>query len=206
MLTRPSHSLRGLCAALMAALPLWAHALDYQVSIDTTPLAGLQGYLAFDLLAGTPGTVNDVVVSAFASTSTLDVAAPVGNVTGALPATVTLRSTVFFNELLQGISFAAGITSFTLNFSTNHLPGDVPDNFALFLLDDTLTPYATSDPTGALLAMDLTAGAVPQTYTSSWATVSVQAVPEPAAPLMVLAAAALLLSLRAAKARGGCRV
>ena len=63
---------RWFALAALALLPALAAAADFEVTIDTTPLAGRSGYMALDLLAGSPRAVNDVQVSSFASTSTRD--------------------------------------------------------------------------------------------------------------------------------------
>lgn len=192
---------RTLAALLLATLAPLAQALDYQVVLDTTPLIGRAGYIAFDLLGGAPGTSNQATLSAFTSTSTLGLASVTGDVVGNLPAAVTLASTSFFNEYLQAVTFAAGLTTFTLSVSNQHVLGDLPDQFALFLLDPTLAPFATSDPTGAgaMLVIDLLAQPTPQLYSSVWATVSL--VPEPA-PLSMALAGVLVLLLVGARVRG----
>lgn len=197
MHSTPARTLRRTLAALLAALPLLAHALDYQVSIDTTPLAGTEGYLAIDLLQGTAGTTNQVQLSSFAGTAALGAATRAGDVTGTLPELLTLTSTDFFNEYLQGLSFAAGVISFHLNVSTQHLPGDLPDTFAVYLLDSNLAPFSTSDPTGAgaLLVIDLVSQPLPQVYESPSAVLTLVAVPEPAAGTLALAGLAVLALL-----------
>lgn len=188
---------RHLLAAAVAAVPLLAQALDYQVTIDTTPLAGNEGFFAFDLLQGTVGTVNTVQLSSFVTTSGLGGASFAGDVTGSLQDSVTLTSSGFFNEFLQSVSFSAGSTTFTLSVTTNHIPGDTPDQFAVFLLDPGLAPFPTADPTGAgaLLVLDLLAAPVPQVFASSYAMAQVVLVPEPA-PWALAAAGLAFFALR----------
>ena len=190
-------SLRLALVACLVAVPWVARAIDYQVSIDTTPLSGQAGYVAFDLVGGTPGVVNTVVLSDFVSSSELGAGSASGDVIGALPMEVTLASTGFFNEYLQAVTFAEGLTSFSLSISGQHTPGDIPDQFALFLLDQTSAPFATSDPTNAsaLIVIDLVQVPQPQLYASVWATVTL--VPEPAASALLAVGLAGLVVLRA---------
>lgn len=173
-------------AAALALLPALAAAVDFEVSIDTTPLAGRGGYLALDLLAGTAGAVNVAQVGSFSSTSALGTATTLGDVTGSLAGTVTLRSTVFFSEWLQAVVFAPGLTRFTLSLSDATVAGGIPDTFSLFLLDTTLAPFPTSDPAGSLILVDLSPPLTPQVFTSAFATASISVVPEPAAVMLLL--------------------
>ncbi len=178
---------RWLALAALALLPALAAAADFEVTIDTTPLAGRSGYLALDLLAGSPGAVNDVLVSSFASGSALGAATTQGNVTGSLAGTVTLRSSVFFSELLQAVVFGPGLTQFSLSMGEASVAGGIPDTLSLFLLDSTLAPFATSDPAGALFLIDLRSPVTPQVFTSAFATATVSVVPEPASVALLLA-------------------
>jgi hypothetical protein len=172
--------LRRFLASTLAPLPLLSAAATFQVTIDTTPLAGQQGYLAFDLYKGDAATANQAVVTAFSSAVVLGQASVTGNVVGSLAGSVTLTSSTFFSEFLQALTFAAGQTTFSLALSENFVAGSSPDGFAVFLLNSALQPYDTSDPTGAdaLLSIDLRAPLSPQVYTSAVATISV--VDEPA--------------------------
>ena len=183
-------ALGRLLAASLACLPVVASAQNFQVAIDTTPLSGQSGFIAFDLYQGDPGTSNQVVVTAFTTTSQLGTASVFGNVVGGLATTLTLSSTNFFSEYLQGTAFAAGVTSFTVSLGDQYTPGNIPDSFAIFLLDASGVPFATSDPNGAdaLVAVDLRAPLAPQVFESSAAAATVtplSAVPEPSAALLL---------------------
>ena len=189
---------RWFVLAALALLPTLAAAAAFTVEIDTTPLAGRSGFIAVDLLGGSVGAVNDVQLASFASTSTLGAATTAGDVSGSLAGTLTLRSSVFFNELLQAVVFNAGLTSFSLTLSENSMPGGSPDTFSFFLLDSNFAPFATSDPAGALFLIDLRSPVLPQTFTSVWANVAVVAVPEPPHAALLLLG---LLALAAQKMR-----
>ncbi|MBK8753244.1 MAG: NF038129 family PEP-CTERM protein [Candidatus Competibacteraceae bacterium] len=156
----------GRCSVFAAALAafLWAgptpaHATTLQFSLDTTPLAGTAASLAFDFISGDDILGNNaVVVSNFYTTGTLGKNSASGGVTGTLiPGPVTLTDTEFFNEFLQELTFLDNTVSFTLNLTEHFASGSrFPDSFAFFLLDDQLSPlFATTDPTGALFAVDI---------------------------------------------------
>ncbi len=136
-------------AFLVATLPTTSYAAPTHVTVDTSALSGTTGSLAFDFLdGGTPA--NTVTLSDFTSDGTLGTSTPTGDVSGALPGTVTLGDSEFFNEYLQGFTFG-GSLSFT--FDTTGSPADptsFPDAFSFFLLDSSGMPVpTTSDPTGA---------------------------------------------------------
>lgn len=131
-------------------LPSFTHASVYKVSIDTSTLSGTAAQLALDFIdGGLPN--NTITVSSFATTGTLGATASLGDVTGALPGTVTLGDADFFNEHMADILLG---TSISFIFTPTANPPDVmslPDAFSLFLLDPLsgLPLFATTDPTGA---------------------------------------------------------
>ena len=162
--------------------------ISFQVTVDTTPLAGVSGYMAFDLFGGIPLQDNVATITSFASTSTLSSASPPsGSVTGSLvPGPLVETADQFFNEWLQPVTFASGLTTFSLDLTNNYIPASTPDSFSFTLLDNTFTPFVTSDSTGAdrLFAIDLVgADTMPDVFTSAFATATVTAstgaVPEP---------------------------
>jgi hypothetical protein len=125
---------------------------DYDVTINTTSLAGTGATLTFDFIAGGGTQSNSVTISDFSTNGTL-VAGGVnsGSVIGSLPGTATLTNSSFFNELQQGMTLGSTI-SFQVDLTTNApTGGSLPDTFSLFLLDPTAT-YSlvnTNDPTGS---------------------------------------------------------
>ena len=176
-----------LLAAALVGLPCMAGASSFLVSIDTTPLAGQTGFIAFDLYQGGAAITNDAVVSSFVTTATLGTPTLAGNVSGSLETAVTLRSTTFFNEFLQPVVFAAGATVFQLTLTENQQANANPDSFAIFLLNAARLPFVTTDPSGAdaLIVTDLVLPHTPQVYGSAFAVASV--VPEPASASLLLA-------------------
>jgi hypothetical protein len=213
-------------AALLSLLgsPLLHATLSYSVTIDTTPLDGVSGYMAFDLYGGN-GFNNVATITGFSSdsfpigTSCGDPSVTCTNdVAGSLtPGPLTLTSDpFFFNEWLQQVTFGH-LTTFTLNVTTAFTSG-TPDSFAFFLLDSTQTPYGTSDPTGAdsIFAIDLVgdSNTTPQVFTSTnipssfTATVTPSTTPEPSPATTVGLGLAVILALRflPKRRRGMCSI
>lgn len=122
-----------------------------QVSVNTTPLAGVQAQLAFDFIdGGPPASDNTVILSSFVTDGTLGAVSPSGGVAGTFPGTVTLTDPTFFNEYLTNITLGTAF-SFQLSATTNGPGlGSLPDAFSLTILDPTtgLPLFSTTDPTG----------------------------------------------------------
>lgn len=199
------------CAALASSLWLAASAQagPWRITIDTTALSGQAGFLAFDLVAGSPASGNTALVSAFVSNATLGTGTASGNVTGSLvPGPLTLGSGSFFNEWLQGITAFGSSITFDLDLGDNAVAGGRPDQFAFFLLDSTQLAFATDDPSGAgaLFAFDLMGRAAtqPVVFNSNFARATVEprvinpGVPEPGTLLLVPLALALAFAMRVA--------
>jgi hypothetical protein len=159
-------------AALLSLLgsPLLYANLSYQVSINTSPLSGVSGYMDFNQYGGIPFQDNVATITSFTSDSTLGGTFTQGDVAGTLtPGPLTLTADAFDSEWLQTVTFG-NTTTFVLNVTTNFTSGSTPDSFAFFLLDSTQTPYATSDPSGAdsIFVIDLTGGTTaPQVFVST---------------------------------------
>ncbi len=143
--------LRSFACMAIAVLTLQVecHALTiYSVAINTTPWAGTNGTLAFDLIGGDAAVANNTaVIDTFATNGSLSSLA-----------TITISDAAFFNEELRNITFGTAL-SFNFKLTENHT-GPGFDQFSFFLLDPvTFLPLGpTSDPTGAdaLFAIDIT--------------------------------------------------
>ncbi len=191
--------------SLCASTPLLRADLSFQATVDTTPLGGVSGYMAFDLLGGNPLQDNVATMTSFATAGTLGVAtAPSGDVTGSLlPGPLVETADQFFNEWLQPITFGSGLTTFQLDVTTSYIAASTPDSFSFTLLDTSFSPFATSDPIGAdrLFAIDLVGTATTaDAFTSSFATATVtpagSAVPEPNLVLFACVGFGFMLSIR----------
>lgn len=178
-----------------------ASALSITVIVDTTPIAGAQGYLAFDFIDGDLAVGNTATLDNF---GTDGLAAPLstsGDVTGDLLNTpLVLGDSSFFNEGLMPFLYGT-IFGFTLDLTENGTGLPAPDEFSLFLFDGALNPLGTTDPTGAnaILAIDIVPGAVnPTIYLSTGAAVLL--VPEPAATgLLAIGLLGLVVRTRGAR-------
>jgi hypothetical protein len=154
----------------------------FQVTVDTTPLVGQSGFLAFDFIAGAPVPGNSAVISSFSTNSTIGSDLPAsGDVSGTLiPGPLTLGDAQFFNEWVHGIVSFGTTLSYQLKLGTNTVFADIPDSFSFFILNSSQAPFTTSDPSGsgALFFIDLNGSdTTPSVFTSTFATASVQSVP-----------------------------
>jgi hypothetical protein len=144
-------------AILAAALAQSASADTlYQVTVDTTSLAGTAATLAFDFTDGGPPS-NQITISNLASDGTLGGSATTGSVSGSSPGSFTLHDTVFFSELVQGVTLGKQLT-FELDATTNGpSAGSLSDTLSFFILDGSgvsnsasaLSLITTTDPTQA---------------------------------------------------------
>jgi hypothetical protein len=162
-------TLAGLLSLLGS--PFLHASLIYDVTINTAPLSGISGFMAFDLNGGIPLQDNVATITSFSSNSTLVSSSTSGHVTGTLtPGPLILTAdTSSFNEWLQVVTFGT-LTTFVLNVTTLNPSGVNPDSFAFFLLNSSQIPYGTTDPSGsdAIFVIDLTGNSTaPQVFTST---------------------------------------
>ncbi len=128
----------------------------YYATVDTSSQLGQYGYVDLQFNPSVLSTeAATATVFTFSTDGTLNPADPlngtVGDVTGALPASVTLANTDSTNEYTEGMQFGGTITFF-LNFDGPAI--DAPDGrgggtFVLDFLDSSGNFLFTSDPSGS---------------------------------------------------------
>ena len=185
-----------------------ADATSFLITVVTTPLMGLSGFLAFDFIAGSPVPGNSAVISGFSTDSTLGGFSASGDHSGTLvPGPLTLGDTQFFNEWLQDIVSFSTTLSYRLDLGDATVSPGIPDSFSFFLLDTNQVPFTTSDPSGAdaLFTIDLTGpSTTPLVFASSFAVARVEpapsAIPEPSTMGLLLTVLPLLLWKKGAMA------
>lgn len=196
-----------LFGSLAVAVP--AQAISYQVTVDTSPLAGSASQLAFDFIDG-DAAANSIILSAFATDGVVGSASSLGAVSGTLPGPVMLSDGDFFNEYLLDITLGESLSFLFEATSNASAPGSFLDAFSFFVLDPvTLFPlFSTTDPTGAdaLFAFNIDGTASGDLYVHdtafsdiSWSVKPATAVPEPGT-LWLLAAGAAAIGLQRRRA------
>lgn len=191
--------MRNALLACLLGLPAPAAAISILVVVDTTPIAGVSGFLAFDFVDGDGVVNNQVTIDAFGTDGLFGPSVLTGDATGDLtPGPLVLGDSTFFNEALVPVQYG---TVFGFELHTTDLGGGVPapDEFALFILDGLQGPLATSDPSGAnaMLIVDLTSQTSgPIVFQAGGAQVSIFAIPEPGTMLLVSVGIAFLAARR----------
>jgi hypothetical protein len=159
----------------------------YHVSIDTSGFGG-GGFLglAFSALSGaTPATaVLSNFNGEFGSAS-----AAVGNVDGSIDSSLTFGNDHTFNEWLQQASFGGNL-SFDVTFDAGDL-GDIGSSFTVSLINAAMDDYVAGT-SGNFVVFDLQPG-TPDSFSVTGDFAEVNAVPEPAGPLLFLTGLALLM-------------
>jgi hypothetical protein len=141
-------ALSAALAALGILQPLSAAALELDIAIDTTSMAGQSGSIVFDLIDGDGIAGNGAGIAAFSGGSLAGLSLD-GDASGALPAPgLELGDTTLLSSAVQALTFDQAI-SLRLEFDVQIPAPQFPDAFALFLLDDDQKPVPTTDPTGA---------------------------------------------------------
>jgi len=216
--------LTTLATLFVLAAATTARASSFQITLDTSPLTGVQTF-GFGLTNFDSAT-NVVSLSEFdfgggnavaaSQDCTLGGAFSGAGCGGDLSAGITLEdldpTAAFFTQ-----QFNAGSSlSFVLETSNSFSGAGIPDQLALYICDATLATCYSDDATGALLLLDLSGGALaPSSFVTFSATLqglnapvvtelaSPTAVPEPAPAALVGIGAAALAAIR--KRRGRVR-
>jgi len=147
-------SLLGSTVAVAAVLALGAPGRAqsvFDVTLNTTGLSGISGYLAFDFVDGDGVNDNTVSITSFLTDGALagTTNSNTGGAGGDLPGDLSITDGSFFNESLRGLTYGTSL-SFRVTMS-EAFAGGTPDQFSFFLLDASgiNTAVATSDPAGA---------------------------------------------------------
>jgi hypothetical protein len=159
--------------------------ISYRVTIDLSRVRSLAGHVAMDMIDGDGINNNQVKILQFSTDGAL-VLAPnlVGDAAGSLvPGPARVGDAQFINEIAQPTVFGNTL-SFTMKASTLGTFQPFPDSYAFYLLDQNGVPYPTNDPLGtnALFVVDVNdPQPMPQIFTSTFATASVETVGAPIA-------------------------
>lgn len=183
------HVVLMICAGLCASV---ASAQSYLVTVDTSELAGSNGYVNFQFNpADLPAPAAEAsILQWMGSTTLLDAPLIEGNVSGSLPGAVTLSNGTAFNDYFHAAQFGEAF-SFVVQFSGNVSPSVLGTSFALALYaDDAATPLLTDDISGSLVRFELSSEGVD--FLTSSSAVQVTPVPLPAAAWLLLSGMAAL--------------
>jgi hypothetical protein len=163
-------TIRQLFSALAGALALGAFSsaiaapVTYDITVNTSPLAGTVGKLDFQLNPGVVTAPDATVTITNFNSQTLLQGAPQldGGASGALTGSATIANSAGFNALLQDVVFGASF-SFRLIFDGSFLSAPSADGttFSLNLLDTlTFVPLGLSNPAGNFITGSLVDGLI----------------------------------------------
>jgi hypothetical protein len=138
--------------------------ITYDITVNTTPLAGTSGKLDFQLNPGVLTSPNaNVTITNFNSQSMLQGAPQLdGGATGALTGSATIVNSDGFNALLQDVMFGSSF-SFRLIFDGSFLSSPSLDGttFSLNLLNPlSFLPLGLSNPSGNFITGSLVGGLI----------------------------------------------
>jgi pimeloyl-ACP methyl ester carboxylesterase len=139
---------------------------SYAISVDTSLIAGTQGYIDLQLDPGVlPVDAAQVDITGYNMDGPiiidpLSFSSVSGDVSGSLLSDLTIANTTAFNDFFQEVGFGNFIT-FDVTFSGPALSSPTPgvtsgSTFSFSLYDSTAsTPLLSSDPTGAVLSAQI---------------------------------------------------
>jgi hypothetical protein len=206
-----------LAMLLVAAGPslVRAGSVTFNVTVDTSSLNGQSGYLDSQFNPGGSGAAAATAsITGFTSDGALQPGAPLngvsGDVSGALPGTLTLNNSTAFNDSFEGFTFGNTVRfALTLSGPAVGGAGAVGSAFAFSLFDVTGSiPLLTTDPNGSVLTINVNADGsttvqtFPQSPNNPTPVATVSSVPEPSSLALsasVLAGLAIGRRKRAAK-------
>ena len=135
----------------------------YQVSVDTTAIQGITGFLDLQYNPGGVGTLPaTATITTFITDATgVSLNTTDGDVVGNLvPGPLAINNTLAFNDLLENMTFGTSI-AFTLTLSgagvTSPDASEPGSSFGLSLFDGSFNPLLTIDPAGTVVTINLNA-------------------------------------------------
>ncbi len=141
-----------------------ADGVTYSVSVNTSSVSGTAGSLDFQFNSGPTMTqFATLQISNFATDGTLDPGGPalIGDVSGALPGTVSFDNAGGFNDYFTGFTFGTTL-SFLVNLSgpaVNSPDGvstsDSTFGFSMFSDPSAVNSILTNDPNGFAFTTDI---------------------------------------------------
>lgn len=166
----------------------------YHVTLDTSAYSGSNGNIDFSLLAVDGATAASVLVSNY--TGMLGATADsLGDVSGALPAALTLKNANGTNEFYQSVIFS-NLISFDVHFFGDFLTtaGADATTFSIALFNEAGTAFLGANNGNQLefYLTPLTANVASVTFTALEAGAAAAEVPEPSALLLMLAGLGLV--------------
>lgn len=181
------HTLLVMALGVTLALP--AHAETWQIDIDTTSLAGINGSLDLQFNPGaSDAQPEQVQISQFSTDAALGGGVADGAVSGSLSGVLMLDNTDALNAWLQSLVFGSHI-AFTLDFDAALTAGS-GSSFAALLWDANFNPLLAATGEDAALRINLAPVSAPVWISAP--VVAVSAVPEPAIAYSLLAGLGLL--------------
>jgi hypothetical protein len=139
-----------------------ASAASYQISVNTSDIGGLTGYLDLQLNPADGSTPQALATISLLNGDIGFIAPPelTGNVSGALPGSVFLTNSTPYNDYFHAIQFGSTF-SFTLTLDGDFLnqPSTTGTSFAISLYAQNgvgeFIPLLTTDPAGTLVRFEL---------------------------------------------------
>lgn len=187
-------SVLGLCVLVLTAAPAVADIAQYQVTINTSSLAGTTGYIDLQFNPGDSTSQQaSAAISHFAGGSLAGSPQLIGAVSGSLASVVAIANSGGWNDYFEQITFGNS-TTFYLKVDGPALTA--PDGiaqagsiFGLSLFDNSISPLLTLDPSGFLftLNVNLDGTTTPFGFSSAVSSTPVTAVPEPSLILLLFA-------------------
>lgn len=199
------HAVIALLVAV-PAVPLAGGVILYDVHVNTSAVSGTSGAIEIQVSSGLAG---DPLISAAISNFSLNgslVGSPtnLGNVSGALPGTVTIdngNTSFALASMYQQITYGTGF-NFRLTIDTAAIDPGPPlfslPLLAIYLYDASDMPILTTDPFGSILVWETDSlrnplvSTFPSDSNGSPSVVTINEVPEPASLSLLAAGIALL--------------